>query len=251
MADHDARAIQVHRRKGISLRTGVLSALLVSAWLQAWPTWAQQAQSPASDRRRYDIASQPLDRALMELGTVSRIDILYENGVVDKKRSHAVAGNLTEREAIAVMLQGTGLSFRFTSLNAVLVFPPERPPEPGVDAWVKAEGPPRLVLDTLRVTAPPMIGTPSRARFEPFGRTVQAAINQRLQNDPRTSARPFRVRLTVEIDAAGLVRRPTIIHSSGDEKLDRDIRQVLDGARMPAPPPADLPQPVWFEVAAR
>lgn len=235
-----------------SLRVGLLCALLAAAWPFASPASAQQADTPStSDRRRYDIAAKPLDRALTELGTVSRIDILYENGVVDGKRSHAIAGSFTEREAIAAILQGTGLSFRFTSLNAVLVFPPERPPEPGMDAWVKAEGAPRLVLDTLRVTASPMIGTSSRARFEPFGRTVQAAINQRLQNDPRTSARAFRVRLTIEIDATGLVRRPTIIHSSGDEKLDRDIRIVLDGARMPASPPEDLPQPVWFEVLAR
>lgn len=250
MANHDARGPSVRRRRKKLLRT-TLPFLLVATPLGP-PAWAQQDTPPAPfERKRYDIPAQPLDRALTELGTVSRIDILYENGVVERKRSHAVSGTLSEREAIATMLQGTGLAFRFTSVTAVLIFPPERPPEPGIDAWVKAEGAPRLVLDTLRVTAPPMIGTPSHARFEPFGRTVQAAINQRLQNDPRTSARPFRVRLTVEIDPAGLVRRPMIIHSSGDEKLDRDIRLVLDGARMPAPPPADLPQPVWFEVAAR
>ncbi len=250
MADHDARTRSVRRRKDSLLRAALPFLLLAANPVS--PARAQQETPPApAERNHYDIPAQPLDRALMELGTVSRIDILYENGVVEGKRSHAVSGTLSEREAIAAMLQGTGLAFRFTSITAVLVFPPERPPEPGVDAWAKAEGAPRLMLDTLRVTAAPMIGTPSRARFEPFGRAVQAAINQRLQNDPRTSARPFRVRLTVEIDDAGLVRRPTIIHSSGDEKLDRDIRLVLDGARMPAPPPADLPQPVWFEVAAR
>lgn len=236
----------------MSLRIALLSAIVAAACVTHGPARAQDANPAApSDSQRYDIPAQPLDRALTELGTLSRLDILYENGVVERKRSHALSGTFAPREAVATILQGTGLSFRFTSLNAVLIFPPERPPEPGVDAWVKAEGTPRLVLDTLRVTAPPTIGTPSRARFEPFGRAVQAAINQRLQNDPRTSAKAFRARLTVEIDGDGTIRRPTIIHTSGDEKLDRDIRFVLDGARIPVNPPADLPQPVWFEVAAR
>src|SRR3546814_2903914 len=93
------------------------------------------------------------------------------------------------------MLQGTGLLHRFTSINAVLIFPLGRPPQPGSDAWEESESAPRLMLDVLRVTAAPIIGTPSRARFEPFGRAVQSEMNQRLQNDPRTSERPFRARL--------------------------------------------------------
>src|SRR3546814_2476619 len=48
----------------------------------------------------YKIEAQSLDQALMELGTISRIDILYENGVVDRIRSTAVSGASTVHAAI-------------------------------------------------------------------------------------------------------------------------------------------------------
>ncbi|MCG2841233.1 TonB family protein [Sandaracinobacter sp. RS1-74] len=233
------------------LRHALSAALMLASLWPDTPARAQADEQAAPATHDYDIPAQPLERALVELGTVSHIDILYGNGVVDAKRSNPLVGSFSQRDAIATMLRGTGLEFRFTRLNAVVIFPPDQPPAPGIDAWVKAEGTPRLVLDVLRVTAPPMIGTPPKTQFEPFGRAVQAAINDRLQTDPRTSKRPFRARLTVHIDASGVLRRPEVVRSTGNAKLDADIRKVLDGAQMPGQPPEGLPQPVWFEVAAR
>ena len=212
---------------------------------------AVAAGQAASEERHYDIPAQPLDRALMTLGTTSRIDILYENGVVDGKRSAPLAGRYTPRTAIAQMLRGTGLSFRFTSLNAVLIFPPDRPPEPGRDAWERADAAPRMVLDVLRVTASPMIGSPPPNRFDPYGRSVQSAINRRLQDDPRTSKKPFRARLALHIDEGGTIRRLDLVRSTGKAQLDADIRSVLERAHLPEGPPADLPQPIWFEIVAQ
>lgn len=225
------------------VRLAGLVALLVLA--------AGVAGQGAGDERRYDIPAQPLDRALMTLGTVSRIDILYENGVVDGKTAAALAGRYTPRTAIAAMLRGTGLAFRFTSLNAVVIFPPDRPPGPGRDAWEQADAAPRLVLDVLRVTAAPMIGSPPPHRFDGYGRAVQIAINRRLQDDPRTSRKPFRARLALHIDAAGTIRRLDLVRSTGQAQLDADIRAVLERAPLADKPPADLPQPIWFEIVAR
>src|SRR3546814_19983660 len=93
--------------------------------------------------------------------------------------------------------------------------------------------------------------TPSRARFEPFGRAVQSEMNQRLQNDPRTSERPFRARLAVHVDGEGVIRRLVIARTTGDPRLDQHIRLVLDGMRVPATPPDGLPHPIWFDIADR
>lgn len=211
-----------------------------------------QSEDPAqSVTQTHDIEAQQLYAALTELGTISRIDILYENGVVDGKRSTAVSGPHTPSTAIDTMLRGTGLLFRFTSANAVLIFPPNRPPEPAAGASGDAASTPRLMLDVLHVTAPFMIGTPSRQQFEPFGRAVRDTINQRLQNDPRTSARAFRARLAVHLDDQSRIERLDIVQTTGDPQLDRHIHLVLAGARMPALPPQDLPQPIWFDIAAR
>lgn len=215
------------------------------------PAVAQSGNSIPAATETYNIDAQPLDLALTELGTISRIDILYENGVVDGKRSTAVSGPHTPSTAIDTMLRGTGLLFRFTSTNAVLIFPPDRPPDSAANAPDDTGSAPRLMLDVLRVTAPPMIGTPSRQRFEPFGRAVRDTINQRLQNDPRTSARAFRARLAVHLDDQGRIDRLDIVQTTGDPLLDRHIRLVLAGVQMPTLPPLDLPQPIWFDIAAR
>lgn len=227
--------------------------VMLLAAVLALPT-ALHAQVPREPvaAQRYDIPAQPLESALTALGTASRIDILYENGVVDKMRSTALSGTFTPRDAFATILQGTGLAFRFTSLNAVLVFPPDRPPEPGVDAWRAAESAPRLVLDVLRVTGSPVIpARPSHSGFGQFGLTLQFAIKQRLQSDPRTSKKPFRVRLSIQIDEQGVLRHPSVVGSTGQPRLDTDIRAALDGMRLPTAPPDDLPQPIWFNVAVR
>lgn len=225
--------------------------VLVACLSFSLPAIAQSGNTAPSATQTYDIAAQPLDGALTALGTISRIDILYENGVVDGKRSTAVSGPYTPSMAIETMLRGTGLLFRFTSANAVLIFPPDRPPDHAADDETNGASTPRMVLDVLRVTAPPMVGTPSRQRFEPFGRTVRDTINRRLQNDPRTSARAFHARLAVHLDDQGKIERLDIVQTTGDPQLDRHIRLVLADTRMPSLPPQDMPQPIWFDIAAR
>lgn len=240
-------------RSAWSLRRAALLswALALAACLCAVSPTKAQSENTDPVTQPYDIKAQPLYAALMELGTISRVDILYENGVVDGKRSTAVSGLHTPSTAIDSLLRGTGLLFRFTSETAVLVFPPDRPPDPAERAQGDGAQAPRLLLDVLRVTAPTIVGTSSRERFEPFGRAVRDAINQRLQDDPRTSARAFRARLAVHLDGQGGIERLNITQTTGDAQLDRNIRLVLAGARMPSSPPPDLPQPLWFDIAAR
>jgi len=229
----------------------MLAMLLAAVAVLPAALYGQAAHGQAATQH-YDIPAQPLAPALTALGKSSRIDILYENGVVDKKRSTVLSGTFTPRDAIATMLQGTGLTFRFTSLNAVLVFPPDQPPAPGVDAWEAAANTPRLVLDVLRVTGPPIIpAQPSRSEFGHFGLSLQFAIKQRLQSDPRTSGKPFRARLSVHVSELGVLRDTNVVVSTGQSRLDTDIQAVLEGMRLPVAPPEDLPQPIWFYVAVR
>src|SRR3546814_12511330 len=66
----------------------------------AFPVSAQTSSSVPATTQNYNIEAQSLDQALMELGTISRIDIIYENGVVDRKSSTAVSGASTVHAAI-------------------------------------------------------------------------------------------------------------------------------------------------------
>ncbi|EDX80850.1 TonB family C-terminal domain protein [Brevundimonas sp. BAL3] len=171
--------------------------------------------------------------------------------MVDGKRSSGASGELTLQQAIGQVLEGTGLQFRFTSLSAVLIFPADRPPGPAEAPWTAIESAPKLTLDTLTVTSSPTIGDSSRRRFEAFGSAIQGQIRHRLQTDVRTRRRTFQVRLSLTVDPSGRIRLLNIARSTGDVELDQHILDALAGVAFPQTPPADLPQPIWFDVASR
>lgn len=213
---------------------------------------AQAAAQNPQAAHSYHIAAQPLDKALTEVAAIGRIDILYENNVVDGLRSPGVSGDLTPRQAMAAALEGTGLTFEFTSPNAVLVFPANRPLREAAPSPSEiADGTPRMVLDTLSVTAAPLIGSSAPQRNEAYGRLVLTEVRRKLQNDERTGKRAFLVKLSVQIDSAGVIRQPVLTRRTGDPSLDADILRVLEGTQVSSSPPEDLPQPVWFEVSAQ
>ncbi|CAH0348284.1 MAG: secretin and TonB N-terminal domain-containing protein [Sphingobium sp.] len=214
------------------------------------PIGAVHAQSAIQATRRFAIPSQQLDAALTELGKAGGLNILYENGVVEGRRSSAVSGNFSLADAVGRMLDGTGLGFRFTSARAVVIFPLARAARADAQAIGPDDGVPRLMLDVLRVTAAPMIGARPEKSFEPYGRSIQTEIYRRLQGDPLTSKKRFRAVLAVHIDPQGTLRRADVVRLTGADALDGDIRRVIDGIQLSSPPEG-MPQPIWFEIDAR
>lgn len=201
----------------------------------------------------YDIPAQPLEAALLTLGRQSGIDVLYERGALDGLRSTALSGRHTPQSAVATILRGTGLAHRFTTATAVLVLSSAKPGSAAPAAGTPAEtgSAPRLMLDRLRVSVAPVIGTAPKRDYTPFGQKVRAAITRQLQDDPRTGGRQFSARVAVVLDEQGTIRSLAIQRGTGKPRLDRDIVDALQGAKMPEPPPAGMPQPIRFEVVAR
>lgn len=76
-----------------------------------------QAQQNAS----YSIPAGSLDTALTRFGTTSGIQVLYSASVTQGLRSPGVSGSLSPQAAVAQLLSGTGLSYRFTGPNAVTI----------------------------------------------------------------------------------------------------------------------------------
>jgi len=227
---------------------GAAAGLLVAAL-----TGAQPLAGQGSDTRRYDIPSEPLERALNDLGLAAGIDVLYESGVINGKRSAPVTGAMTRQAALQNMLRGTGLIFRFTRPTAVLVFPPDHLPQPaaGHAGPLAALDPPRMMLNPLHVTPTIQIGAPSRDLFVPYGRALLTEIDRRLKGNPALSGRSFQARLAVEVDGAGFIRSLRIARSTGDVALDTRISMALGNLPTPGTPPRDMPQPIWFDIAAR
>ena len=72
--------------------------------------------APAQESRFvFNIPAQALDTALEAYGGVSGRDVLYHSNLAIGRRSNAVLGQLPPDTALAILLEGTGLSARYES----------------------------------------------------------------------------------------------------------------------------------------
>lgn len=103
------------RKKAARRRALWTSAAAVAALMAAPVAYAQE------QTHRFDIPSQPLSDALLLLGDQARLSITAPSGEVNGRTSPAISGEMTVREALTRLLNGTGLRFEFVAPNAVRV----------------------------------------------------------------------------------------------------------------------------------
>lgn len=123
------------------------AASLLAAALALNSTSAVLAQEPpleaqASRTATFDIPSQPLAQALTAFGRQSNMQIAVDTAAVAGKTSGSVNGTMTAEQALRQLLAGSGLTYQFTSANAVTVA--GAAPGPGSSA---------VQLDPVRVQA--------------------------------------------------------------------------------------------------
>jgi iron complex outermembrane receptor protein len=93
------------------------SALLLCAFVALFAapaTLAQQATTLSAD-----IPAQPLAQALATFAHQTGLQLVYVSDVVRHQKSHAVSAGLTADEALAQLLQGTGLRFEHLTARSV------------------------------------------------------------------------------------------------------------------------------------
>jgi len=106
---------------GVVLRAlGVCAALVLSDL----PSALGQVIVPA--KLSADIRAQPLGQALANLALQTGLQFIYVSEVVDKQRSHAASAGLGVDEALARMLQGTGLRFEYLTAHSVRILAASR-----------------------------------------------------------------------------------------------------------------------------
>ncbi|MDM3871433.1 TonB-dependent receptor [Porticoccus sp. W117] len=81
------------------------------------------AMSVQADDSKFDlnIKGQTAGSALVELGETSGVQIIFPGGTGNGVQLNAVNGNYTVAEALTMMLEGSGLTFEFTSESTVVV----------------------------------------------------------------------------------------------------------------------------------
>ncbi len=101
----------------------VFSALaLALALMSCW-----RAAFAAEPTKHFDLQSQDLSSALIAFNYQSGVQTLFgydESENIDHIRTRRVVGELTVREALTRLLEGTGLQFRFYAANKIQVFRP-------------------------------------------------------------------------------------------------------------------------------
>lgn len=103
------------RKKAARRRALWTSAAGVAALMAAPAAYAQE------QTHRFDIPSQPLSDALLQLGDQARLSIAAPSTHINGRTAPAVAGEMSAREALTRLLVGTGLRFEFIAPNAVRV----------------------------------------------------------------------------------------------------------------------------------
>jgi len=208
-----------------------------------------QERPSAVVQHEYDIPAERLDMALATFARISNVDILYDNGLATGRRSTTVSGRYSPPQALAILLSGTGLSWRFTKARAVVIYAANAGAAPGAPPATHTYR--ELVLDTLHVRATPVVGTQSRAAFTAYSEWVLAELYRRITPDRGRQRRPFRGKIQFWIDEQGVVSRLEFLRRTGDAEADRLIENRIVGTRFDRTPPRGLPQPLRFMVEGR
>ncbi len=170
-------------------------------------------------RLEFDIPAQALETALEAYGGISGRDVLYHSKLAIGRRSNAVRGRLPADAALAILLEGTGLSARDESSGSYILQPIPASPEPSL---------------------PPHIGQ--------YYARVQTALRAALCADEHVRPGTYRVAARFWIDAEGGVLRYERLSGAGEPALNEGVDRKLRRLRIGAPPPTGLAQPLTIVI---
>lgn len=142
--------------------------MAVSPWTRAAAAASSESATPASVS--FAIPSQPLASALIAYGGQANLQVLVSGDLAASLRSEAVQGRLAPEEALAQLLHGTPLTYRFIGATTVVIRPRAVP----ADGW--HEVPPVPVTELAPVRALGLFANGYRAEY--------ASGSARLDADP-------------------------------------------------------------------
>lgn len=200
------------------------------------------AENRAVPAIRFAIEPQSLITAIEAFGKVTQTQIIYDSGLVAGRKSAGVDGIHTPRQALTLLLAGTGLFGAYQGPHSlVLIAQPTELPNVSPAAYMP-ETHQVLALDTLRVEAGPI----PEFYFRSYALLIQSEVQRALKKDDETGIRPLRIKIWV--DAQGTIRQSALFEPSGNRQADAEILRRVQGLALQVPPPAGFPQPVHIRI---
>lgn len=137
-----------------------LAPVLLCLLFAGVPVWAQAP----TQLRAYHMPRQPLEQALAELASVSKLQILMAPQMLRGKSAPALNGRYSAAQALQRLLVGSGLSYRLTDSGVVtIVAAPSLPQAPVVAKPAHAR-----LLPQVATSLAPLQVTGSRIRRSEF-----------------------------------------------------------------------------------
>lgn len=206
-------------RSGLLRAFGLVLGALV-AIASAVRTGAEPVKGPEQSQA-FDIAAQPLATAIHEYSVTTGIEVLYESAVTAHRQSPGVAGTYTPQQALAVLLEGSGLTAHAIAGGTITLSAlPDR-------------------------SAGPSLPAPTHAAY--FA-SIQHSFESVFCRLPSGGWRNMRVLLKFRIASSGAIEELGIRGPAGQQ--DPDLVRALGHVRF-RPPPPDLPQPVMILMVPR
>lgn len=207
-------------RFGLRFVIGAVFGVLFGVLTLTCPSSKLLAQaSPVSDRPlTFDIPAQPLPLALEAFSAVSGYQVLLADRDSMMIMSKAVKNVSPPRSALIDLVDGSGLSVRFTSAQAAILM--------------------REI---------PLEESPARQNQQRYGAVLQQDVIRALCQDHVTSPGQYRMALDLWTAPSGRVDRVELLGSTGDADRDRRVLVALAALTSMQPPPG-LPQPTTLLV---
>ena len=112
------------------------------------PTALAQPVAPAT--LAADIPAQPLDRALAAFAQQTGLQLVYVSEVVRNQTSHIASAGLSPQDALARLLEGTGLQFKFLTEHSVRILAAPRPEATATVTKLTAEAAREVIVTANR-----------------------------------------------------------------------------------------------------
>lgn len=178
--------------------------------------------TPVDGRFEFDIEPQALDRAIEAFGATVGQSVIYDSKLTAGKVSRGALGRLGAAEAIARILEGSGLTTRRVGEGALV-----------------------LVRDE---SAAPM--APARDADWYYG-AIQERLGEAFCRQPELAAGQYRLALQLWFAADGRVERAKLLESTGRPQVDAAAYAAAHEVELGAAVPAQLAQPFTLLVLPR
>lgn len=227
--------------------------LVVFSGAAGGPVLAVAQDSAAVREQYYDIPSSALNVAIAHYARISHVNIIYDKALTEDHTSAGVQGRHTPQVALLKLLQGTGLSSRFTDRHSAVIYDSRIGEGQGTGADETSPqgiGGSTIVLHTIHVQEKRKIGGNSVKLFKDYANSVLSSVDRRLRPEIARRNLRYTIVLWLWIDGGGEIERVELDDFKGTHNDGQTIAGMIRGMRFDAPP-QDMPAPIRISIDVR